>query len=392
MLAKALNRPSVVIDLLVHPRCPDTLVTHPIVEIHARDAWKNGRPSSYVADSITDTVLSQYDGVATPLYVHYSQALGFKLTHIFRSSVHLVDSLLQFAFAGLLLSYILDPPTLVVIDQGYLKNFGLRGVFLCIYSGSYLISKRTLQGIPFGILLLAFSMALPAVPMPGSGTFDLLLITFIFHVLLLHTPSLPTPLLLFRPQEVLPLAVLLWRSFTHTWLPILGFFFPVLFLATNLLSISLADVFLRQLALITAEIPQAPIETRAAFLTLYFLVLFIILTSLAMMVLVFSTTYLHTSSPNFTRWDRYGQPIGITARQTFIRSVIAYTAEPEHVYPFPTPINLAVWLFVRLPARIAHSSGWLSTNRLRQRGEQILWRGSIVPLTIIPTVAAWMLL
>jgi hypothetical protein len=279
---------------------------------------------------------------------------------------------------------------LPVIIQGYLTDFGIRGILLCIYSSAYLASRRTVRGVPYALLLLTFIVAIPIVPVPGDGSFDILLFTFILYCLLLHIPILPSPLLFFSSEETLPLATLLWRSFTHTWLPILGFFLPVLFLATNLLSISLSDVFFQHLAPPTngfRSFPQAPIETRGAFLGLYLIVILLILTSLAMMVLVFASTYLHLSSTS-SRWDRYGKTIGLEARRTFLRAVIAYSPASPMDLPFPIPLNILPIILVYLPTKIMELLGWADEGDFRRRGEKILWRMFVVPLTAIPTVFA----
>jgi hypothetical protein len=305
------------------------------------------------------------------------------------SSVHLIDVFINLGFLGVLLNYLLDPPNRVVIDQGYIRNFGFRGILLCVYAAAFLTFKRGLQGIPFSILLLAFIMAVPAVPIPGDGTFDLLLLAFILHVLLLHVPNLPSLVLLFNPEETLPLTVLLWKSFTQTWLPIIGFFLPAMFLAINLLSISLLDVFLQQVISAARVLPQAPIETRAAFFILYLIILLLVMSSIIMMVLVFPSTQLHKPLGS-NRWDRYGEAVGLEARQVFMHSVLAYQSRPHTGYPFPTPLNLIVLLLVDLPIKMMDLGGW-DARDIRRRGEQTLWRLMVVPFTVIPTLTAWML-
>lgn len=302
-------------------------------------------------------------------------------------SVHTLDLISLFVYLGLLLNYLLDPPEYPTIIQGYLQDFGTRGIIFGVYSAAYLIKFRTLRGMPHALVLLSLIAAIPDVPIPGDGAFELMTFGFILHILLLHLPIAPSPLLLFQPANMLPLVALLWQSVAQSWMPALTFFLPVLFFATNLLSISLADVFVLN-GPMANYLPEAPIQTRFAFLALYLIVVILFFSSATVMILVFASTTLNTTRPS-NQWDRYGQPIGLEARRTFLRILIAYSPSNSMVYSTPTPLNLIPFLLVELPSqavRLVRPRGVpVQMAKFNKDTALVVWRLTVVPFAAVVT-------
>jgi hypothetical protein len=293
-------------------------------------------------------------------------------------------------YLGLLLNYLLDPPEYPTILQGYLQDFGVRGILLGVYSAAYLIKHRTLRGLPHALVLLSLIAAIPDVPIPGDGAFELLTCSFVLHILLLHLPIAPSPMLLSQPANILPLVTLLWQSVAQSWIPALTFFLPVLFFATNLLSISLADVFALN-ALhgpVASYLPEAPIQTRFAFLVLYLIVVVLFFSSATVMILVFASTALNHSRPT-NPWDRYGQLIGLEARRTFLRMLIAYSPSNSMGHATPTPLNLIPFLLIELPSqavRLVSPRGVpVQVTKLGQDAAIVVWRLTVVPFAAVIT-------
>jgi hypothetical protein len=283
-----------------------------------------------------------------------------------------------------LLDYLLDPPHWPVIGDSYIHKFGLRGVFLTVYALASVLSGRSMRIWPFAIVLTAFVVCLPGAPVVGTASFSSLLLAFTLHVLCMHVPVPPTPIFLFAPDAALPLATLLWHSVTHAWLPVLGFFLPALFLATNLLSASLSDVFLQLSSGFAgagaAEGVTAPLETRAAFLALYLIVGLLYISSTATLVLAFSSTLLHTKEA--VRWDRYGAVVGREARALFAQAGLKYSPAASGAYPFPAPLNLLPLFLVDIPLALPRLLGH-DVRMIRNRIERVIWRVTVAPLAAV---------
>jgi hypothetical protein len=295
--------------------------------------------------------------------------------------LHGLDVLGYAASISVLLNYLADPPSPPVISDGYLHDFGSRGILLCIYAAAHMLLHRNIRGIFFGLIVLAFIAVLPVVPMPGDGAFELMSFSFVLHVILLHVPFLPNLMLVFAPDRSLPIATMLWQSVTQAWLPILGFFLPALILSMGLVSMSLADTFP---ILLLTYIPEAPIETRAAFLSLVLLLLFFVGSSILVAIVVFASTPSQPSHQTIP-WDRYGKSVGLNSRRSFIQAVIAYQPSPSSPHPFPAPLSLLPVLLIRGPQQILRLLGRRDFNLVLGRSEQYLWRLTIVPLAAVLT-------
>jgi hypothetical protein len=375
--------------LLADPRAPTGLLTHRLIDLHLRAVWQRGRTRPRVRESIYDSLLQRWDGLGTPRCVRACFFHDHFLTVVIFRILHIVDLICDKSiYIALLLNYLVSPPRRPVIDDSYVYNYGWRGIILVIYAIASLLRPPSVRSLPHILVLLAFVASLPTVPMPADGAFDMLLLGGILFVIsLLFIPIVPSPIFLAPPQQGIPLATLLWRGFTQIFTPLLIFFLPAIFISVNLLSLSLADNFLRLLTTISSPSSiqmalPAPIETRAGFLTLFFIVVILMVCALIMLVLVVPTTSLNRrdSKP----WDRYGMGIGLEARRTFIKATIAYSSETLASTPsFPPPLNLVVLILVRLPVKIV---GWATRRDLsgtRHMAERAIWRVSVVPVAAL---------
>lgn len=234
----------------------------------------------------------------------------------------------------------------------------------------------------------AFMLSLPAVPIPGSTAFFILLLAFALQILALHLPIPTSPLLFLDPENALPLASLFSLAIAKTAAPAFRFFLPVFTISFVLLSYSLADTFsLRIMANLEFPIPNlslipTPIETRSAFLFILVIIFISFLSSLAILMNVLPK---NCASPTLERWDRYTKPVGLEARRAFIYAVV-YHSSP---YMFPPPFNLLHFVFVRLPktvARVIHID-----DRYVEDWNKYLWRISVGPLVAAMTVIVWTL-
>jgi hypothetical protein len=296
------------------------------------------------------------------------------------------------AYLGLLLSYLLDPPYYPATDDSDTRHLGARVTVLAVYALSNMVSYRSLRTLTFFLVFVAYLLRFPGFPNPGDATFDLLLMGFVLNVIFLHMPAPATPIFLFSADTVLPLVTVLWSSVTHTLVPVLGFFLPAIFLSANLLSVSLADVFLQLFAGVqetrTAAAAAAPVETRAAFLALFFVLIFLFISSTVTMVLASPANSLqHTQA---AQWDRYGVVVGLEARRLFARAVAAYLTTASGRSPFPAPFNLLPLLLVRIPLSPARLFAARGTEAICVKVERVIWLLTVAPLAAVVN-ALWIL-
>jgi hypothetical protein len=306
-----------------------------------------------------------------------------------RSALHFIDLFLHFLYIFLLLAYLLIPHYWPPVYKGHVWD--ATPFLLIIYAFSGLLQASSIQALPYMAVVLAFGFYLPDAPAAGEGGFDLLIFAFVLHILFLHLPVAPTPLLLLKPESSLPLASLLRRGFSDAFLPVLAFFLPALGLSSFLLSVSLKDVFLQiapHFAAFTIT-DEAPVETRTGFLALYFTLDVLFIASLVMLVLNVASTAA-TITGNISRWDRYGNAVGADARRALIGAVAQYTPSGTSVYPFPPPLNLLVVILVRAPTTILRKLRIMDGLNLRAVGERVLWRIFVAPPAAFITLIWWL--
>ena len=300
----------------------------------------------------------------------------------------MVDIIFASKYLLILLSYLLNPPRKPVITDGYIYNFGWRGAVLMVYAFSSLLRPYSIRLLSFLFVFLAFLVCIPLVPMPGDGAFDALLLgTIIFIVTWIFVPVTPSPIFL-RPS--LPLATFLWRGFSRVFGPIIVFFLPALAIAASLVSLSLSDTLIKLIqpaagCFVDEVVVPAPIETRAGFLALFFVVAVLALSALVMLVLAVPST-MPQSDGSIYAWEQYGVDIGLEARRSFVKAILSYTPlTPTSAPAFPSPFNVVVYILVRAPARLF---GLVARRDVREPCNQVeraLWRLVMAPFAIVLT-------
>lgn len=220
---------------------------------------------------------------------------------------------------------------------------------------------------------LSFLTALPSVPLPGSASFSILLWVFVAHILRLHLPHYPSPLFLFSHRRTLPLANFLSGGLSRIIFPPVLFFLPALLVASFLVSISMADVFLQTFLL---NIPSpSPMETRIAFLYLFAAIIFLLNSSF----FVLATTLFSSSQKDMDSWDQYSTEVGHMARMALIDTITPYAG----LYVFPPPFNIIHLLFIRIPRSVTLLLGagamWGGV------AEKTLWRVIVGPFVLVST-------
>ncbi|KAJ7623419.1 hypothetical protein FB45DRAFT_752107 [Roridomyces roridus] len=343
------SRTVCVVDLL-NDNCPSQLICHEVVMLSLTNLWKHGPARENFARA---TGLShRYDTVCTP-----------RILHAMDLSAHL-------AYFGLLVSYVMHPPSQPVISHDGLEHVGPREILLMLLAASALTRPRLLFNIPFAITLLLFLASLPAVPFAGTFSFSVLLLCFAFHAFQLHFPGVPSPLFLLTVHHSLPFGGFLASGFVNIVYPLLLYFAPIGFLATYWLSLALADTFFMPPS---SHFSPTPIETRTTVLMMFFAMCFAVFCSL----FIFVVQGRALDDNKVTPWDIYSPRIGRDARVSFLRATIAYGRAP---YTFPAPFSLLQMVLVTGPSFVL---GRLGFRLPFARAERLLWRILVGPVGLL---------
>lgn len=289
------------------------------------------------------------------------------------SVLHIIDILVYLAYLFILGSYSLHPLLGMQVPRADLRSYSL-----LIYSFSRLFRSWSGAIWPFVVVFLSFVASYPSFPLANSSAYAALLVAFAGHVVLLHTPVHPGPLFLLPPDQILPLAVLVWRGLSRLFVPVVAFFIPGLVLSLLLLATSLQQPFS-----LTFLNSASPMEARSVFFSLFIVLFLFLCCALAFSVLVQPFI---SSTESTAPWDRYSKSVGLEARQAFVRVVATY-AGPYH---FPAPLNLPHVLLVQVPRglRVLAGCGTPSSN-LIDLVERVLWRVTVAPLTFV-VAAFWL--
>lgn len=291
--------------------------------------------------------------------------------------MHMLDLVLFLLYFAALVHYAILPPVLPGGPVQHLRP-GMREVFIMVYASAQLFSSWDITIVPFIFTLLAFLACLPSVPRPQDGAYSVVLFTVSLHLLQMHLPRSPSPLMLFPFDLALPLAALVQHGIFRVFIPVIAFFLPALLLALFLLSTSLSDILMHLSANFIAN--ASPLEARTAFLTLLAVLFILLLCSLMMLILVYPN--LSSQDPLPARWDRFSRPIGSEARRAMV-AVIAKYSQPAY---FPPPLNLAHFILIRIPSWV-----WGSLGRTRWQGwmssiEDVLWLALVAPVAFAVSV------
>jgi hypothetical protein len=298
------------------------------------------------------------------------------------SVLHLIELVFKLLYILLLGSYVITPPRKpVIIDDP--RPIGFRGVCLLLYTIAVLLRRWSMATSPSILVFLSFITHILAEPCPGDIAFDLLLVAFIWHLISLHLPGPPSPLLLLRASDTLPLSALFHRAITHAIRPAVLFFLPIFFASFYMLSLSLSDSFFQLFLISVDPLPTAPIETRTSFLTLCFIVFGLFSASLCILTVTTASQGFSTTN-TVTPWDRFGVGIGMQARQSFYHAVHNYSSR----YCFPPPFNLLSLVFVQVPATVVwilrRGVPWFNMPWFnRMKVEEVVWRMTVGPVAAL---------
>ncbi|CAL1695974.1 unnamed protein product [Somion occarium] len=344
------------VDLLALREAPGDILAHHVVYLSLLRTWTLGPIERETRTSILGRVSRRFVSVISRV-------------------LHLLDLLVQVAFLLLLVSYVLRPPTASSEETSPQPVPGTREILLMIYSSSQIFRPIQVTTISSALVLFSFLSRLPSVPYPDDFSFGTLMTALTIHILQLHLPVHPSPVFLLPFQTGLPLTTLVWHGVTRIFLPVLAFFLPAILIAFFLLSISLSDVLLH-FPFLSATLDPAPLEARTTFVFLLALLLVLMVCSVIMLVLVYP--FLSSSNPP-SEWDRYSTSIGLDARRSFIRLVVAYS---ERRF-FPPPFNLLQFFFIRIPEFIFVRVGAKKVLKWLDGIEGALWSIFVLPVSLV---------
>ncbi|TCD63988.1 hypothetical protein EIP91_004690 [Steccherinum ochraceum] len=345
------------IDMLHGAETPDQLVRNRILELAYLRLWKYGHQLSKKKSTAVDRITRPFWRFSTPRIMH------------------LLDLALFLLYFVALIHYAVQPP-LTPVEPVQALVPRLREAFIMLYAFSQLFKPWEVTIVPYILTSLAFLSCLPLVPRSQDGAYSVLLFTVSLHLLQLHLPRSPSPLLLIPFDMALPLATLVQHGIFKIFIPVITFFLPALLLALFLLSTSLSDLLQHFLTLATTTSPS-PLEARTAFLTLLAFIFILLLCSLMMLILVYPQ--LSSRDPPPLRWDRYSTPIGLEARRALISTVANYT-QPTY---FPAPLNIFHFILVRTPRWISSLFGWKSRTSTTDLIQGALWLVFVTPLAFV---------
>ncbi|KAG2350569.1 hypothetical protein BDR05DRAFT_899685, partial [Suillus weaverae] len=283
------HRTTRVIDMLTEDHAPPELLTHPVVEAVVIKCWKYGMKAGSAQDHGL-SLIGHFDALSTPRVLHFIDVLG------------------QLVFIGSLIHYLLYPPRFhITLGQ---NEQGTREMILTFMSAASLARRWSIQTLPAMLVFPAFVMTLPSVPLPGNVSFSVLHMALLLQLVLLHLPNSPSLPAAVKPESIIPLSTLLSHGATRIVIPVTLFFFPVLLLATFLVSASLVDT---PLSVLTDSLEVTPMDSRFSFFMLFIAVIMLLLGGLGVTLVMFPT--LASSTTSTSRWDRYSREIGLHARR-----------------------------------------------------------------------------
>ncbi|KAJ6625011.1 hypothetical protein B0H10DRAFT_2005340 [Mycena sp. CBHHK59/15] len=321
-----------VVDLL-DADCPSELIAHDLIILSLANLWKHG-------PSPDETVLRP---ACTPRVLHA------------------IDLATHLAYFGLLVSYVMHPPSRPIIFRAILEYVGPREILLMVFSSSIFVRSWTLFNAPFVITLLMFLSCLPSVPFPENASFNVLLLCLALHILQFHLPRAPSPLFLFKPYHTLPFAVFLAKGFSRL-------IFPIAPISSRC---SFWTFFTTPTLTIFTLLAPTPMQTRTTVLFGFSGLIVAIGCSL----FIFAVYGRGLDTP-VSQWDTYSSTVGRKARVAFVRTVVSY-ATP---YTFPAPFSLLQAVLISWPSFVFTRLGF----RLPfAQAEKVLWRMFVGPVGLL---------
>lgn len=279
-----------------------------------------------------------------------------------------------------------NPPTIY--------PYTIREAYLVVYAFSVLVSAQGTNVIISTLILLAFVLALPSLPLPSSISFTILLWMILLRLFMYHITTIPpSPLLLVSHQYSFPLATFLTKGLARIVRPLLLLYLPIMLVACLALSVSLSGpltgplTYLRNFhAFIFPPGPDpptigaAPMDTRVVFFLLCVVVILLVLSSAYIIGTSTPVAYVRPVIWSSTStWDSYSPEIGHDARVASYRAAVSYSGD----YPFPPPFNLIELLLVTIPVEFIRAFG--RSQLKRATIASIIWNITVRPFVVIIT-------
>lgn len=253
----------------------------------------------------------------------------------------------------------------------------VRHAFVMAYPLANLLNPQSLSTLPSLLVLLSLLSWFPHAPSYHSFGLSCVLFSLYAELIFLHFPSRNSPLHLFRPEQVLPLAVLAWRGLYALLIPTV-FFIPGLVISFTLFVQTFQHWGLWTLASRFANDLGGPTDTQVAFFYLLFTIFLFTFTSLIYAVVV--NPFLAASrGPESSSWDRYTRPVGLDARRAFIRAVQVYGTG----HYMPAPLNLVQVLFVHVPRFALNVFGKQGAAKKLEGVDRAVWRIMVAPAAFV---------
>jgi hypothetical protein len=338
-----------VIDYLHTSNALSDLACHPAVMRSILRTWRSGLSPTAPATGPThlSSFMLYYDSFGTPRVSH---------------TTHLLTELVFFI---ILADYLVNPPSVHVYAM-YSATEILRDTYILFYSLSNLFFSRVFSVSAFVLVILAFLLSYPQLPIPGFSTFSLLTLAFLLRLCQYHLACSPSPVFLLPFHRILPLVSVLSFHASHTLLPVLLFFIPVILFVFILLAFTNAYD-------LDTRLVFAIVLLGILLLFVFFLFSFAPSSASQLVIGLPSGSTIHHPT-----WDRYSQRIGLDARKSLIRCASIYGA----AFTYPPPFNLLQLLIVTLPRAV------LAVVRTRHAGvmsraDKGLWRVTVGPFALV---------
>lgn len=262
-----------------------------------------------------------------------------------------------------LILYPSTPPILLRTPGG---PIGLREPSIAVYSISNIAFHLLSFSIfPHVLVLFTLFISLPASPSPDATTFSLLPLALCLHILFVQSPNYPTVFFLYEPTRWLPVGSLFVVCLERYILPAFVFLLPTLLGSIVLLSFSLSGPMSNGQPINLYSTTALP----STFLTLFFVGCFLFL-YLSISALLLSSSTIHKDEDRW-HWESYGASVGIAARRSLIRAVLAYSPSRQPLYlAYPPPLNV-----LSVPLKVLP---WLP-----RKFDRLFWRLVVGPFTIV---------
>ena len=269
------------------------------------------------------------------------------------------------------------------------RKAGIREAYLFLYA---LLSIRpAFSSIAHALVATSLISAFPYVPVPNTTPHSLLLPALSFILLQLHLPTpswLPSPIYIFPPSTVTPLATLVQSVIRKAVIPAITFFAPAVITLFALLSVALGDSFPLTIFILNAFGlgPEAPKtaspshpQTRLTLLLLFLTATTATSVLILILVLLFPSmpdSYARAARRPIRNWDKFGASNGLLAKRNFFAVCLQYSSPPSHSHlerdwiSVPPPWNVVGLVFGSAFGWLVGRIGGGDVNMKRERGRR----------------------